>query len=248
MMHGRLVALLFGLTLAQACERNEVQSTDEHAGHIPPIPQAGATAGAEPSGPGSREASVSVGGDEASSADPVGDPHAGHRRDEAPIGDPHAGHRPDEGDTAPALPAPPGYAVFNLDGEKARAVGLRAAPVEERTFSKRIRTTGIVVVDETRTSHVHAKVRGWVESVSVDFVGKPVARGAPLCSIYSQEVLGAQLEFLSVLDQVSLGSNLSGPFGDRREGSPQAAAVSSTTALGASGCTTDRHRPARADA
>jgi Cu(I)/Ag(I) efflux system membrane fusion protein len=214
MMHGRLVALLSGLIWALGCERNEVQSADEHVGHVPPIPPAAATLGEEPSGAGSREASVSVGSDKASGIAPVGDPHAGHRRDEATVGNPHAGHRPDEGDTAPALPAPPGYAVFNLDREKARAVGLRVARVEERTFRKGIRTTGIVVVDETRTSHVHAKVRGWVESVSVDFVGKPVVRGAPLCSIYSQEVLGAQLEFLSVLDQVSLSSNLSGPFGD----------------------------------
>jgi len=56
-----------------------------------------------------------------------------------------------------------------------------------------------VVLDETRTSHVHSKVRGWIESVSADFVGKRVRRGAPLCSIYSQEVYAAELEFLSVL-------------------------------------------------
>jgi Cu(I)/Ag(I) efflux system membrane fusion protein len=99
-----------------------------------------------------------------------------------------------------------------MDSETARAVGLRVAKVEERPFTKSIRTTGVVVVDETRTSHVHTKVRGWIESVSVDFVGKSVARGAPLCSIYSQEVLAAQLEFLSVLDQVSRTSELSGPF------------------------------------
>jgi membrane fusion protein, copper/silver efflux system len=125
----------------------------------------------------------------------------------------HAAHPGADGEMATGSP-PPGYAPFTMDSETARAVGLRVAKVEEQPFSKGIRTTGVVVVDETRTSHVHAKVRGWIESVNVDFVGKSVARGAPLCSIYSQEVLGAQLEFLSVLEQTSRGAELSGPFAD----------------------------------
>ncbi len=208
----RVAALLLGLTWVVGCEPNEVQSSDEHAGHSPAAPTTVARGGGS-SGGGSREASIPAGRDAVPGTAPLGDPHAGHGGDEAGVGDPHAEHRNDEGDTAPE-PPPPGYAAFNLDREKARAVGLRIAAVQERTFSKGIRTTGIVVVDETRTSHVHAKVRGWVESVSVDFVGKPIVRGAPLCSIYSQEVLGAQLEFLSVLDQASPSSNLSGAFGD----------------------------------
>jgi Cu(I)/Ag(I) efflux system membrane fusion protein len=106
--------------------------------------------------------------------------------------------------------SPAGYAVITLDPERARAIGLRVAPVEEREFSKVVRTTGAVVLDETRTSHVHAKVRGWIESISVDFVGKHVAAGTPLCTIYSQEVLAAELEFLSILDQASSAAPLSG--------------------------------------
>jgi Cu(I)/Ag(I) efflux system membrane fusion protein len=113
-----------------------------------------------------------------------------------------------EGTTSATLPA--GYAVITLDPERARAIGLRVAPVEERDFSKVVRTTGVVVLDETRTSHVHAKVRGWIESISVDFVGKHVAAGTPLCTIYSQEVLAAELEFLSILDQASSAAPLSG--------------------------------------
>jgi membrane fusion protein, copper/silver efflux system len=113
-----------------------------------------------------------------------------------------------EGTKGAALPA--GYAVITLEPERARAIGLRVAPVEEREFSKVVRTTGVVVLDETRTSHVHAKVRGWIESISVDFVGKHVTAGTPLCTIYSQEVLAAELEFLSILDQSSSAAPLSG--------------------------------------
>jgi membrane fusion protein, copper/silver efflux system len=97
--------------------------------------------------------------------------------------------------------APTGYAPVSITPERARAIGLRLEPVEERDFSRVVRTTGAVVLDETRTSHVHSKVRGWVESVSADFVGRNVTAGAPLCTLYSQEVLAAELEFLSVLSQ-----------------------------------------------
>jgi Cu(I)/Ag(I) efflux system membrane fusion protein len=144
---------------------------------------------------------------------PSAAPATGEGSATAPNDGAHAAHGGGEGEMAPGSP-PPGYAPITMDSETARAVGLRVAPVEERPFSKGIRTTGAVVVDETRTSHVHAKVRGSVESVSADFVGKHIARGAPLCKIYSQEVLAAQLEFLSVLEQTSRGGQLSGSFGE----------------------------------
>lgn len=110
--------------------------------------------------------------------------------------------------------APAGYASISVSPAVARAIGLQTARVEEREFSKRVRTTGVVVLDETRTSHVHAKVRGWIETVNADFVGKRIRAGAPLCTLYSQEVLAAQLEFLSVLGQSSGAPALSGPLGE----------------------------------
>ncbi|MEO8179768.1 MAG: efflux RND transporter periplasmic adaptor subunit [Deltaproteobacteria bacterium] len=138
--------------------------------------------------------------------------HAPGSHGDMPDGDMPAGHGDGAGGGAPA-----GYAAFTLGSERARAVGLRVAPVEERDFSKVLRTTGVVVLDETRTSHVHAKVRGTIESVSVDFVGKQVAAGAPLCTIYSQEVLAAELEFLSILNQTST-SAAPGPLADAEKG------------------------------
>jgi Cu(I)/Ag(I) efflux system membrane fusion protein len=98
--------------------------------------------------------------------------------------------------------SPVGYAPVMLDATQAAAIGLRAVPVEERHFTRTVRTVGVVALDETRTSHVHAKVRGWIDTVHVDFVGKKVNAGQPLASIYSQEVHAAEIEFLSVLDRV----------------------------------------------
>jgi Cu(I)/Ag(I) efflux system membrane fusion protein len=139
------------------------------------------------------------------------DDHGGHTpaaTSAAPAqsADPHAGH------AAPAASAPAGYAPFTLAPGKAEALGLATVVLEERDFDKTLRTVGSVVLDETRTSHVHAKIRGWIEKINVDFVGKPVRAGAALCSIFSQEVYAGQLEFLSVLQQVTSRPAPTGTF------------------------------------
>ncbi len=118
------------------------------------------------------------------------DPHAGHS---APP--PTTGHEAQSGSAA----MPEGFAAVALEPAQAAAMGLTTAVVEERDFSRKVRTVGIVTVDETRTAHVHARVRGWIEGFHVQFVGKKVKKGEPLVSIYSQEVYAAQLELASLL-------------------------------------------------
>jgi Cu(I)/Ag(I) efflux system membrane fusion protein len=108
----------------------------------------------------------------------------------------HAGHAPASAPTGPA-----GYAPVTIDRDRAAALQLTTATVDERDFTRTIRTVGTVVVDETRTSHVHVKVRGWVDTIFVNFVGKRVSAGDPLCTIYSQDVYSAQIELLSVLER-----------------------------------------------
>lgn len=99
-------------------------------------------------------------------------------------------------------PTPTGYAPVTIDPSRAAALGLRTEEVTERDFQRTVRTVGVVALDETRTTHVHAKVRGWIDALNVNFVGRKVTTGEPLCSIYSQEVFAAEIEFLSVLDRV----------------------------------------------
>jgi Cu(I)/Ag(I) efflux system membrane fusion protein len=78
-------------------------------------------------------------------------------------------------------------------------MGLTTAVVGERDFSRKVRTVGVVTVDETRTAHVHARVRGWIEGFHVQYVGRKVRKGEPLISLYSQEVYAAQLELASLV-------------------------------------------------
>ncbi len=121
----------------------------------------------------------------------------------------HQGHAA----AAPAT-APSGYADFTLEPAKAASMGLKTAQVAEQDFTRDLRTTGVVALDETRTSHVHTKVRGWIETISADFVGKKVKKGAPLCAIYSQEVHAAELEYLTILAQVRARPAASGTFAE----------------------------------
>jgi RND family efflux transporter MFP subunit len=53
-----------------------------------------------------------------------------------------------------------------------------------------------VRADETRVRHVHTKFSGWVEKLYVNATGEVVTRGRPILSIYSQELLAAQNEYL----------------------------------------------------
>lgn len=138
--------------------------------------------------------------------------HAGH--DVPAELDPHAGHQMGEPSTGASASVPTGFAKFNLAPGRAAGIGLLLARVEERKFQRTIRTTGVVSLDETRTSHVHSKVRGWIERVTADFIGKKVVAGTPLCEIYSQEVYAAQLEFLSVIDQTRSRAPASGAFAE----------------------------------
>lgn len=113
----------------------------------------------------------------------------------------HEGHSP-PASSAPLTAAHVDHGAVFLTPAEATAIGLHVERVEERHFARTVRTVGVVALDETRTSHVHAKVRGWIDAVYVDFVGKKVTAGQPLCAIYSQDVYAAELEFLTVLDRV----------------------------------------------
>ena len=131
--------------------------------------------------------------------------HPSH--DEAPsplaAADPHAGMNMG----SMASSSTPGYAPVTIDPSRKAALQLSTAPVEESEFTRIVRSVGVVALDETRSAHVHSKVRGWIDGINVDFVGRKVKAGEPLCSIYSQEVYSAEIEFLSILNR---GSNQAG--------------------------------------
>lgn len=78
-------------------------------------------------------------------------------------------------------------------------LGIKTAAVERRAIAQTIRTVGSVTYDETRVTHVHSKVDGWVERLYVNYTGKLVQKGQPLFTLYSPDVLATQQEYLLAL-------------------------------------------------
>jgi len=111
------------------------------------------------------------------------------------------------------------HAAITIDPGRQQLIGLRTEKVVEGRVSGELRATGRVAVDETRVRKVNVKVEGFVERLFVDFVGKPVAKGAPLFSLYSPEFVSAQRELLLALrtQQALAGGTLQGSGADLLE-------------------------------
>jgi membrane fusion protein, copper/silver efflux system len=111
------------------------------------------------------------------------------------------------------------HSAVTIDPERQQLIGLRTEKVAEGSVSGELHALGRVVADETRVRKVNVKVEGFVEKLFVDFVGKPVAKGQPLFSLYSPEFVSAQREYLLALStQKALsGGSLQGSGGELLE-------------------------------
>lgn len=111
------------------------------------------------------------------------------------------------------------HAAVKIDHERQQLIGLRTEKVAEGIVSGEFRALGRVAVDETRVRKVNVKVEGFVEKLFVDFVGKPVAKGQPLFSLYSPEFVSAQREYLLALktQKALAGGSLQSSGGDLLE-------------------------------
>jgi len=89
----------------------------------------------------------------------------------------------------------PGSAM--VSAEMQQLMGIRTATVETKTLGRTIRTVGIVAYDESKVTHVHSKVDGWVDKLLVNTTGALVAKGQPLYTIYSPDLVATQGEYLT---------------------------------------------------
>lgn len=88
----------------------------------------------------------------------------------------------------------PGMAM--VSPEKQQLMGVRIATVERRPMVRTVRTVGTITYDETRVTHVHSKIEGWIDKLYVNYTGKLVEKGQPLFTIYSPDLLATQQEYL----------------------------------------------------
>ncbi|HEY4490433.1 MAG TPA: efflux RND transporter periplasmic adaptor subunit, partial [Acidobacteriota bacterium] len=102
---------------------------------------------------------------------------------------------------------PEGSSIF-ISPERRQTLGVRSVPAEYETMKREVRTVGKIAYDETRITHIHTKLSGWIERVYVNFVGEAVKRGQPLFTIYSPELVSTQEEYLLALKhQQNLGKS-----------------------------------------
>ncbi|MEO8051904.1 MAG: efflux RND transporter periplasmic adaptor subunit [Acidobacteriota bacterium] len=77
-----------------------------------------------------------------------------------------------------------------------QSIGVKTGTVEYRQVHDEIRTTGNVEVDETRLADVQVRFAGWIQKVYADATFQPVRKGQPLLTIYSQELVATENEYL----------------------------------------------------
>lgn len=84
-------------------------------------------------------------------------------------------------------------------------LGVRFEPVEMQPINDPVHAVATVVADESRISHVHARIAGWVEELYINTTGETVRAGQPLAAIFSQELYASQQEYLAALRRVGSG-------------------------------------------
>ena len=100
-------------------------------------------------------------------------------------------------DTAATEPAPPDRVPIDVESSTLPELGIRVEDVRRQSLTQTIPAVATVVPDESRISHVHTRVAGWVEQLDVNTTGETVTAGQPLARIFSQELLSSQTEYLA---------------------------------------------------
>ena len=105
--------------------------------------------------------------------------------------------------TNPAMPSAVGTASthervpVDVSAPTVQELGIRVEVVGRQALTQEVRAVATVVPDESRISHVHTRVAGWVEQLDVNTTGEMVTTGQPLARIFSQELLSSQTEYLA---------------------------------------------------
>src|SRR6185503_9345315 len=76
-------------------------------------------------------------------------------------------------------------------------LGVRVEEVRRESLVRTIQAVATIVPDESRISHVHTRVAGWLEQLDVNTTGELVRAGQPVARVFSQELLSSQTEYLA---------------------------------------------------
>jgi RND family efflux transporter MFP subunit len=84
-----------------------------------------------------------------------------------------------------------------VEAAAAHSLDIRLATVGRESLTQTIRAVATIVPDESRISHIHTRVAGWIEHLDASTTGEMVRAGQPLAHIFSQELLSSQTEYLA---------------------------------------------------
>jgi multidrug efflux pump subunit AcrA (membrane-fusion protein) len=89
------------------------------------------------------------------------------------------------------------YSRVPVEASAGRSLDIRLEAVGRQSLTENVRAVATIVPDESRISHVHTRVSGWIEHLDVNTTGEIVRAGQPLAHIFSQELLSSQTEYLA---------------------------------------------------
>lgn len=96
-------------------------------------------------------------------------------------------------------------AAIEVAPEAMQQLGIRVEPARHEPVTQIVRAVATVVPDESRLSHVHTRVAGWVEQLDVNTTGEFVRAGQPVARIFSQELWSSQIEYLAARRHAASG-------------------------------------------
>lgn len=88
-----------------------------------------------------------------------------------------------------------------IDSVTVNNLGVKTATVNAVIPTESINTFGKVAFAEDAIVHIHPRVAGWIDTLSVRNEGEYIEQGEPLYSLYSPELVNAQEELLIALTQ-----------------------------------------------
>lgn len=89
--------------------------------------------------------------------------------------------------------------VVKISAAVENNLGVRTANVESGKLWRKINTVGYVGLDESKLTHVHLRVDGWIEKLAVKIEGDRVKKGERLFDLYSPKLVNAMEEYVQAL-------------------------------------------------
>ncbi len=89
--------------------------------------------------------------------------------------------------------------VVKISAAVENNLGVRTAVVSSGKLWRKIDTVGYVGLDESKVSHIHLRVDGWIENLAIDTEGDRVKKGQRLFDLYSPKLVNAMEEYLQAL-------------------------------------------------